>query len=120
MLGMTATPARTDGFHVFEFFDHNVPYEIRLNALEAELLCPFHYYGVTDVEFDDGTTTSNQTTLRQLASMSDPGRGESSNHPPVTVATARKPRGKRFTADRLYYVVHGVHNLWTGRTQRAD
>lgn len=70
MLGMTATPERTDGFNVFELFDHNVPYEIRLqHALEAEMLCPFHYYGVTDVEFDDGTTTSDLTTLKQLASL---------------------------------------------------
>ena len=69
MLGMTATPERTDGFNVFELFDHNVPYEIRLqHALEEEMLCPFHYYGVTDVKFDDGTTTSDTTALRQLAS----------------------------------------------------
>ncbi len=39
MLGMTATPERTDGFNVFELFDYNVPYEIRLNhALEEEML----------------------------------------------------------------------------------
>ncbi len=69
MLGMTATPERTDGFNVFELFDHNVPYEIRLqHALEAEMLCPFHYYGVTDVTFNDGTTTSDATTLTQLSS----------------------------------------------------
>lgn len=49
-LGMTATPERTDGFNVFELFDYNVPYEIRLNdALEADMLSPFHYYGVADI-----------------------------------------------------------------------
>jgi len=69
LLGMTATPERTDGFNVFELFDHNVPYEIRLNhALEAEMLCPFHYYGVTDITFDDGTTTTDATQLAQLVS----------------------------------------------------
>lgn len=48
-LGMTATPERTDGFNVFELFDFNVPYEIRLQqALEEDMLAPFHYYGVTD------------------------------------------------------------------------
>ena len=54
---MTATPERTDGFNVFELFDYNVPYEIRLNdALEADMLSPFHYYGVADLdgEFSDG------------------------------------------------------------------
>lgn len=69
LLGMTATPERTDGFNVFELFDYNVPYEIRLNhALEAEMLAPFHYYGITDVEFDDGTTTTDATELRRLVS----------------------------------------------------
>ena len=48
-LGLTATPERTDGFNVFELFDYNVPYEIRLEgALEAAMLVPFDYYGVTD------------------------------------------------------------------------
>lgn len=53
VLGLTATPERTDGFNVFELFDHNVPYEIRLQAaLEEGMLAPFHYYGVTDYERD--------------------------------------------------------------------
>ncbi|WP_394289282.1 DUF3427 domain-containing protein, partial [Microbacterium sp.] len=68
LLGMTATPERSDGFNVFELFDFNVPYEIRLNkALEADMLVPFHYYGVTDVEFDDGSTVDEQSSLSQLA-----------------------------------------------------
>jgi superfamily II DNA or RNA helicase len=50
MLGMTATPERTDGVDVFELFDHNIAYEIRLQkALEMKILCPFHYYGITDL-----------------------------------------------------------------------
>jgi superfamily II DNA or RNA helicase len=69
LLGMTATPERTDGFNVFELFDYNVPYEIRLNhALEAEMLCPFHYYGVADITFEDGTTTNDATQLNRLVS----------------------------------------------------
>ena len=69
LLGMTATPERTDSFNVFELFDYNVPYEIRLNhALEAEMLSPFHYYGIADIEFDDGSTTSDATELRRLVS----------------------------------------------------
>ena len=47
MLGMTATPERTDGANIFELFGNNVAYEIRLQkALEEDMLCPFHYYGV--------------------------------------------------------------------------
>jgi len=49
MLGMTATPERTDGIHVFSLFDHNIAYEIRLHqALKESMLVPFHYYGVSD------------------------------------------------------------------------
>ncbi|HEY7042931.1 MAG TPA: DUF3427 domain-containing protein [Nocardioidaceae bacterium] len=67
LLGMTATPERTDGFNVFELFDYCVPYEIRLNhALEAEMLSPFHYYGVSDITYDDGRTTSDKTDLSLL------------------------------------------------------
>ncbi len=67
LLGMTATPERTDGFNVYEIFDYNVPYEIRLHhALEAKMLSPFHYYGISDVSFDDGTTVSDASQLGQL------------------------------------------------------
>lgn len=70
LLGMTATPERTDGFNVFELFDYNVPYEIRLSdALENDMLSPFHYYGVSDVELADGTTVSEISELRSLVSV---------------------------------------------------
>lgn len=50
LLGMTATPERTDGYDIYEHFDHNIAYEIRLqNALDIEILSPFHYFGVTDL-----------------------------------------------------------------------
>ena len=53
LLGMTATPERSDGFNIYELFDYNIAYEIRLQeALEAEMLCPFHYFGVTDFLID--------------------------------------------------------------------
>lgn len=50
LLGMTATPERTDGFDVFKSFEYNIAYEIRLHqALSENMLSPFHYYGVTDL-----------------------------------------------------------------------
>ena len=53
LLGMTATPERTDGTDIFKLFDHNIAYEIRLNrAMEEEMLSTFHYYGVTDLLID--------------------------------------------------------------------
>ena len=56
-LGMSASPERTDDFDVYAAFDHNIAYEIRLQqALEENLLCPFHYFGITDF-----LTNGNQT-----------------------------------------------------------
>lgn len=50
LLGMTATPERTDGADIFALFNHNIAYEIRLHqAIENNLLCEFHYYGVQDL-----------------------------------------------------------------------
>lgn len=69
LLGMTATPERTDGHDIFALFDYNVAYEIRLNkALEAEMLSPFHYYGVADYTTDEGETTDDLTQLGKLIS----------------------------------------------------
>jgi len=60
LLGMTATPERTDGYDIFKLFDHNIAYEIRLNrAMEEDMLCPFHYYGVTDISVDGITLEDN-------------------------------------------------------------
>ncbi|MFD6698633.1 MULTISPECIES: DUF3427 domain-containing protein [unclassified Microbacterium] len=66
LLGVTATPERTDDFNVFELFDFNVPYEIRLQrALEEDMLAPFHYFGVTDFEVD-GEVVNDATQLSLL------------------------------------------------------
>lgn len=54
LLGMTATPERTDGYDIFRLFDHNIAYEIRLSkAMEEEMLSSFHYFGVADLSIDD-------------------------------------------------------------------
>jgi len=53
LLGMSATPERTDGYDIYKTFDYNIAYEIRLNrALEENMLVPFHYYGVSDIQVD--------------------------------------------------------------------
>lgn len=67
-LGLTATPERSDGFNIFEFFDYNIASDIRLqDALEANLLCDFHYYGVTDLTID-GEEVSDVTDFSKLVS----------------------------------------------------
>jgi hypothetical protein len=54
LLGMTATPERTDGYDIFKLFDNNIAHEIRLNqAMKDNLLCDFHYYGITDIKLDN-------------------------------------------------------------------
>lgn len=54
-IGMTATPDKRDdnleGRNIYQIFNHNIAYEIRLQqAMEEDLLCPFHYFGITDLE----------------------------------------------------------------------
>ena len=72
LMGMTATPERTDDFNIYELFDYNIAYEIRLQeALEEDMLCPFHYFGVTDLEYngeiiDDATILSKLVTEERV------------------------------------------------------
>ncbi|PTX49817.1 superfamily II DNA or RNA helicase [Melghirimyces profundicolus] len=56
LLGLTATPERMDGQDVLRLCNHNVVYEIRLrDALDGQLLAPFHYFGLSDqtVDYDE-------------------------------------------------------------------
>ena len=49
LLGLTATPERMDGQDILSYFDDTMAAEIRLSdAIDRKLLCPFHYFGVTD------------------------------------------------------------------------
>lgn len=67
-LGMTATPERCDSLSVFDLFDNNVALEVRLHeALEEDLVIPFHYFGVTDVEGVDleGVNLDDKSELAQ-------------------------------------------------------
>jgi superfamily II DNA or RNA helicase len=49
LLGLTATPERADGQSILGWFDNRIAVEMRLwDALERDLLVPFHYFGVHD------------------------------------------------------------------------
>ena len=67
-LGMTASPD-TNQYDIYSIFEHHIAYEIRLQqALEEDLLCPFHYFGITDLEingevFDDNAGVKNFLNL---------------------------------------------------------
>ena len=57
-LGMTATPDKRDdneeGRNIYEIFHYQIAYEIRLQqAMEENLLCPFHYFGISDISLLD-------------------------------------------------------------------
>ena len=65
---MTATPERTDELNIFELFNYNIAYEIRLQeALESNILCPFHYFGVTDY-IQNEMSQEDAFNLKYLAS----------------------------------------------------
>lgn len=68
LLGMSATPERSDDFDIYKMFDYNIAYEIRLQqAMEYDLLCPFHYYGITDVQVN-GVSLNDKTDFNNLVS----------------------------------------------------
>ena len=68
LLGLTATPERMDNQDVFELFDHNVPYELRLrDAIANDLVVPFKYFGIRDKLVDYGLTGNEER--RMIAQM---------------------------------------------------
>ncbi len=80
LLGLTATPERMDGKDILEYFDNRIAAEIRLpEAIDRKLLCPFQYFGVTDiVDLDelkwsrggyDKTELSNIYTINEGTAM---------------------------------------------------
>lgn len=49
LLGLTATPERTDGLSILEWFDGRIAAELRLwDAIDQHRLAPFSYYGIHD------------------------------------------------------------------------
>lgn len=78
-LGMTATPDKRDdnieGRNIYEIFDHNIAYEIRLQqAMEEDLLCPFHYFGITDLEMVSDSGNSKEEQLESFRYLTSDAR----------------------------------------------
>ena len=64
LLGMTATPERTDALDVFAEFDYNIACEIRLHdALKHEMLVSFHYFGIAEIEVNGQLLDENASIL---------------------------------------------------------
>ncbi|MBH3341496.1 DUF3427 domain-containing protein [Pseudomonas mendocina] len=53
LLGLTATPDRTDCSNILSLCDDNLVFETNLfRGIESKLLAPFHYYGIFDDSVD--------------------------------------------------------------------
>lgn len=66
LLGLTATPERTDSEDILHYFDGHIAAEMRLwDALERNLVCPFQYFGVHDGE--------DLSAIRFTRGLYDPG-----------------------------------------------
>lgn len=67
-LGMSATPQRTDGFDIFAMYNNTIAYEYHLfDALNEDILTPFHYFGVTDITVNN-QIVDEKTTINNLTS----------------------------------------------------
>ncbi|MBF0266090.1 MAG: DEAD/DEAH box helicase family protein [Gammaproteobacteria bacterium] len=56
LLGLTATPERTDQADILSLCDHNLIFERNLvHGIDEKILVPFHYYGIYDefVDYDE-------------------------------------------------------------------
>lgn len=63
LLGLTATPERMDNQDIFELFEQNVPFELRLrDAINNDLVVPFHYYGIRDDLINYGEDDKNKVS----------------------------------------------------------
>lgn len=89
LLGLTATPERMDNQDVFELFDKNVPYELRLrDAIVNDLVVPFKYYGIRDQLVDYGLNQGQERRL--IAQMADEGHCDFIS----AQIEAHRPKGK--------------------------
>jgi superfamily II DNA or RNA helicase len=67
LLGLTATPERTDGLDVFAYFDGRIAAELRVwDAIDQQYLSPFAYYGIHDgIDLQRGALEARHRIRRQ-------------------------------------------------------
>ena len=106
-LGMTATPDRNDDFNVFKLFNYNIAYEIRLpQALEENMLCPFHYVGISDYTFKDNR-------VNEAIDSYNNEKGNHKNEQKIVEQLSSQERVKYILDQTKYYgysgdVLHGL------------
>ncbi|MCE6988611.1 DUF3427 domain-containing protein [Dyadobacter sp. CY323] len=85
LLGLTATPERTDGADILADFCDTIAAEIRLpEAMNRKLLCPFQYFGISDSTDLSNATWQNgrylPSELTKIYTHNDLRVGEIINH----------------------------------------
>lgn len=106
-LGMTATPDRNDDFNVFKLFNYNIAYEIRLpQALEEDMLCPFHYVGISNYTFKDNR-------VNEAIDSYNNEKGNHKNEQKIVEQLSSQERVKYILDQTRYYgysgdVLHGL------------
>lgn len=115
LLGLTATPERTDGGDLLSLCDENLVYRSDIPAgIEQGLLCPFHYFGVPDdvdytnipwrsTRFDDEQLTLALATQARAENALDQYRRRGGNR---TLAFCCSQRHADFMSQ--YFVDAGV------------
>ncbi len=93
LLGLTATPERTDGESVVDWFDGRIAVELRLwDALERGILCPFQYFGLhdnTDLSRVQWSRRGYDTVALENLYTGDQARCPSSSRPSKTRSRIR-------------------------------
>jgi superfamily II DNA or RNA helicase len=112
ILGLTATPERADGVDVAtEFFQGRIASELRLwDALGADLLVPFHYFGIADgvdlrgVRFSRGRYDLGQLDKVFTGNDARAGKVLSALHDKVTEPSSMRALGFCVSVDHAHYM----------------
>ena len=133
LLGLTATPERTDGGDLLGLCGENLVYRCDLaEGIRRDLLCPFRYYGVPDeVDYSNIPWRSSrfdpEALTNAVATQSRAANAEGSIR---KVHPCLKPWGTSLNSPRLAYVfpIHALgrselikapQNFMQGRTSRT-
>lgn len=123
LLGLTATPERSDQLDIFPWFGGQASAEIRLpDAINRRLLCPFQYFGVSDSVDLDGLTWQRGgyrlQELDQLYTGNDARAGLIVDAVNRYLLNPRRARGLGFCVSQAhaaymaqYFTAHGLPSL---------
>jgi len=136
LLGLTATPERTDGVNVADIFEGRIAAELRLwDALEQQYLSPFHYFGIadgtdlSDVTWVKGGYDTSELTSLYTANDAWLGKVLQAVRDKVTDVSTMRALGFCVSVDHAKFMAHRFHSAGlnakavlgeTPREERAD